>query len=138
MICFGKKSLDVLVQLSHDYMCEFLAGLVEPQTSCSVHKSAQFIQFLLWQATQIQLHNIYHMINKITRDLHSTAETIFYFTTYFTSIQYIISWADSEIQFIYWVWGFKVSNSSISEGCVIYCHASIDRDVAQAQQRCTL
>lgn len=56
--CFGQKVLEVLVQLSHDHMCELLTGLVEAQTSCSVHKTPQLLQFLPWQATQIQLHNI--------------------------------------------------------------------------------
>lgn len=73
MSCFGEKILEVLVQLSHDHMCEFLAGLVESQTSCSVYKPSQFVQFLLWQAAQIQLHSIKHMRNEalLTAFLHT-------------------------------------------------------------------
>ncbi|TNN60541.1 hypothetical protein EYF80_029264 [Liparis tanakae] len=38
--------------LSHDHVCEFLAGLVEAQASCNVHKAPQLLQFLPWQAAQ--------------------------------------------------------------------------------------
>lgn len=58
MCCFGKKIFQVLVQLSHDHMCEFLTGLVEVQTSSSVYKAPQLLQFFPRQATQVQLHNI--------------------------------------------------------------------------------
>lgn len=58
-----------------------------------------------------------------------------YSSTYLTAVQYIISWADSEVQTIYGVWGLQTADGAVGEGCVIYCHAGIDRDVAQAQQR---
>ncbi len=56
--CFREKILKILVQLSHDHMCEFLTGLVEAQTPSSVHKTPQLLQFLPWQSTQIQLQDI--------------------------------------------------------------------------------
>lgn len=58
--------------------------------------------------------------------------------THLAAIQYIISWTDGEVQAIYRVWSLQAADGAIGEGCVIYCHASIDRDVAQAQQRWTL
>lgn len=58
MRCFEQKILEVLVQLPHDHMCEFLTGLIEAQTSCSVHETPQLLQFLPREATQVQLHNI--------------------------------------------------------------------------------
>lgn len=64
MCSFGQKILQVLVQVSHDHMCEFLTGLVEAQTACSVHQTPQLLLLLRWQATQIQLHNIYRMRTK--------------------------------------------------------------------------
>lgn len=61
---FGEKILQVLVELSHDHMCELLTGLVEAQTSCSVHETPQLLQFLPRQATQINLQNIFNTLNK--------------------------------------------------------------------------
>lgn len=68
----------------------------------------------------------------------STVHEKEYSFVYLTAIQYIISWADGEIQSIYGVWSFQAADGGVGEGCVINCHASIDRDVAQAQQRWSL
>ena len=51
---------------------------------------------------------------------------------YLTSIQYIIRCACGEIQTVYRVWGLQAADGGIGESCVMYRHASIDRNVAQA------
>lgn len=55
--CFGDKVLDVLIQFSHDHVCELFAGLVKAKPSSGVHQAAQLLQLLCGQSTQIQLPN---------------------------------------------------------------------------------
>ena len=57
MCCFGQKAFEVAVQLSHDHVCELLAGLVEAQTSGRVDETPELLQLLPRQPAQIQLHN---------------------------------------------------------------------------------
>lgn len=74
-----------------------------------------------------------HFNKDITKEISTLYEKE-NFSTYLTAIQYIISWADGEIQTIYGVWTFQAADGDVGEGRVIYCHTGIDRDVTQAQQ----
>lgn len=55
--------------------------------------------------------------------------------THLVTIKNIISWADGQVETINGIWNLNAADSVICEGCVINCHAGINRDVAQAQQR---
>lgn len=55
--------------------------------------------------------------------------------THLAAIKKVISWADSQVETIYGVWNLKAADGVICEGCVINCHAGINRDMAQAQKR---
>lgn len=76
MCCFGQKILQVLVQLSHDHVCEFLTGLVEVQTTSSVYEATQLVQFLRRQAAQIQLRDISTGVKYSFCQLTSNAHTM--------------------------------------------------------------
>lgn len=85
-------------------------------------------------------YNLKFVFHNINQDITKENPTLYEkkSSAYLTAIQYIISWADGEIQTIYGVWSFQAADSAVGDGRVIYCHAGIDRDVAQAQQRRTL
>lgn len=61
VIGFGDEGLEVLVQVSHNHMCQFLTRLVEVQTTCCVDETSQLLHFLGRQTTQVELNQIQHM-----------------------------------------------------------------------------
>lgn len=74
-------------------------------------------------------------VNQQLPEENSTFHDIDFSFTDLAAIQYIITWAHSQVKTINGIRNLEAADGAVRESCVVDRHAGINRDVAQAQKR---